>query len=297
MLTDEELALVAALAENATLRGASKALALPLATVSRRVVALEKRIGEEIYLRKGRLLVPTRAGEVILDRAARAHAAREDLTAALSALREGGGRLTVAASPMFAEIVLPGALAALAERRPDLRIEIRLGHDAAELHAGRIDVALRRGPLGDLSSLRAKKLGRTTMVCVAAARQDLALASDVERRVASLPWVRVGARPEPLVIGWTDRRRRSTSVSPHVTVDSQRVALELVRCGPFAARVNAFLVRDELRDGRLVEVVPEARTTEDVFAVFPDRARPDPRARELVQAVAKVAADARIWDP
>jgi DNA-binding transcriptional LysR family regulator len=81
-----------------------------------------------------------------------------------------------------------------------------------------------------------------------------------------------------------------------VTVDSQAVALELARRGLAVARVNAFLVRDELARGALVDVLPELRTAEDVFAVYPDAGRPDPLVRALVQGALERATALGMWD-
>jgi DNA-binding transcriptional LysR family regulator len=297
MLDDSEVALLSALAESGNLRRAARALARPLATTSRRLIALEQRLGFALYLRRGRLLVATRAGQQLLARARDAQAAREGLVASLRELAEGGAsRLVVTTSPLFAELVLPSALAELARRRPNARIEVRVGHDAASLHEERVDLALRRGPLPPLASLRAKKLGRTTMACLARPdRFDPAV--DAAQRIAAVRWIRVSARAEPFELSWRDGGRvRRHSISPHVTVDSQRAALELVRRGGFAARLNTFLVRDDLERGDLVEVVPEARTIESVFAVFPEGPI-DPRVRELVALVEGAARSLRIWDP
>lgn len=299
MFDDEELHLLAALERAGNLRRAATALGQPPATVSRRLIALERRLGHELYLRKGRQLLPTRAGALILTRAAAALRAREELAAATRALTHGGKTtLTVAASPLFAELVLAEAIAKLRSTHAELRVDVRLGHDVTALHEGKIDVAFRRGPLHEVSSLRAKKLGRTTMVCVAARQPTFDAGAGPEARIRAFPWVRVATRPEPFELRWRVGRGRSVAlaVSPHVTVDSQRVALALVERGPFAARLNLFLVREALAARALVEIAPEARSTEDVFAVYPEQRSRDSVARELVACVASVAAAAGLWD-
>ncbi|MBL9026500.1 MAG: LysR family transcriptional regulator [Myxococcales bacterium] len=287
MLSDDELALLTLLHNHCNLRRASRALGRPLATLSRQLVALEARLGHPIYLRNGRALVATRPGQVLLERASRATHAREEVEAAVRSFAGGGPEsLVVATSPLFAELVLADALASFAAKRPNVSVDVHLGHDIRALHEGRIDLALRRGPLADTSSLRARKLGRTTMVCVAAADDGVDLAVPPAARVAPLRWVRVASSRAPLEIRFADgRRRASVVVPPRITVDSQRVALTLVRGGGFAARLNEFFVREGIARGELVEILPEGRTTEDVYAVFPDRRSPDPLVRELVVAI------------
>lgn len=297
--SESDIDLLAALAIGANLRRVARELGEPLSTMSRRLVALEDALGRPLFLRKGRSLVPTRDGELLVERAARAQLARDQMDEALREIEQGGvARLDVATSPLFAELVLPRAIAALVRRHPGLRVNVHLGHDVTALHEARLDVALRRGPLDDVSSVRARKLGRTTIVCVTSARARVDPGLPPEARLSAVPWIRVGARAEPIDLSWRGPRKRARArVAPAVTVDSQRAALALVREGRFAARLNAFLVRDELDAGALVELLPEARTKEDVFALYPERRVPDPRARELVAAVAEAAAAARIWDP
>lgn len=91
----------------------------------------------------------------------------------------------------------------------------------AEPSLGKIDVALRRGPLADVSSLVARKLGRTTMVCVASRDVELDRRSSVESRIAAARWLRVGASSgavalrgrirEPTAMHPQERRARSNA--------------------------------------------------------------------------------------
>jgi DNA-binding transcriptional LysR family regulator len=263
-----------------------------------RLSDLEAKLGHEVFLRRGRALVATPFGLALT---ARARAAVDALVVADHTAVEGAmaadRRIVVATSPLFAERVLPRALARLAELRPHVRVEVRTSHDYADLHGEHVDVALRRGPLADSTSLRARRLGRTTMICVALPALSPSGASPVEERCRALPWIRVGPRLEPFVLGVAGRRgMKEVSLVPRFAVDDQRVALDLALHGLGATRVNLFLAREHLESGDLVEVVPEARSVEDVFAVWPARTSTTPLARELVARVSEAATAARIWD-
>ena len=293
-----DLKLLAAFAGEANLRRAALSLSMPRSTLARRLSELEVKLGHEVFLRRGRSLVATPFG---LTLTARARAAVDALVLADHTAVEGAmaadRRLVVATSPLFAERVLPQALARLAEVRPHVRVEIRTSHDYADVHQEHVDVALRRGPLADSTSLRARRLGRTTMVCVALPTLAPRVAGPVEERCRALPWIRVGARLEPFVLSLAGRRgKKEVSLVPRFAVDDQRVALDLALRGLGAARVNLFLARDHLASGDVVEVVPEARSAEDVFAVWPTRTSTTALARELVTRVGEAATAARIWD-
>ena len=83
---------------------------------------------------------------------------------------------------------------------------------------------------------------------------------------------------------------------PRVTADSQRLVLDLVRRGLGVARVNAFMMREALSEGTLVEVLPELRSSEDVFAVYPRRAPSKTVIRDLLSALTEVCRRAEVWD-
>jgi DNA-binding transcriptional LysR family regulator len=86
------------------------------------------------------------------------------------------------------------------------------------------------------------------------------------------------------------------TLSPRLAADSQRLVLELVRRGAGVARVNAFLVREELASGALVEALPEARSTEDVFAVYPRRRTPKASVREFLAQLVATCRELKLWD-
>ncbi len=295
---EEALRLLAAFAGDANLRRAAGELGLPRSTLSRRLADLEQRLGQALCLRRGRTLTLTAFGERLAAHAKAARDALRELESAALEAAAGGRSITIATSPLFAEMVLPSALAAVCARHAGLRVGVTLSHGYADLFAGRVDVALRRGPLPDSASLNAKRLGRLSMACVASRRLPRSAAPRADDRARALPWVLVGASLEPFTLRLPlDGRVAGVVLTPLVAVDSQRVALELALRGLGAARVNVFLARDHLACGELVDVLPEARSVESVFAVYPRRARPDLVVRDLVAAVAERCRELDIWDP
>jgi DNA-binding transcriptional LysR family regulator len=185
---------------------------------------------------------------------------------------------------LFAELVLPEAFALLERERPGVRIEVRLGHGYEELFAGGIDVALRRGPLADSTSLLARKLGPLSQVVVLSPK----LAQTAS--LAELPWIQVGPRLEPMAVPG-----ERSLVSPRLAVDSQRVALALAQKGLGVARLNLFLVRDALARGELVELLTTRRSVEDAYLVTPRRTRPSALVRDFITAVVAAGKAADIW--
>lgn len=297
-LDDDALRLLASFAGHGNLRRAATELGLPRSTVSRRLAALEGRIGQAIFLRRGRVLSATAFGERLVAHAKAARDALADVDSAVREARAGGRSLVIAVSPPFAELVLPAVLPDLCARHPGLRVCVALSHGYADIFDDRVDLALRRGPLPSSASLAARRLGKLAMLCVGSPSLAAPGAGPVEDRARELPWIRVGQSLEPFALELaTPRGRRSVSVTPRLAVDSQRLALEFVRGGLGVARVNAFLARPWLARGELVEVLPEGGATETVFAVYPRRTPPDVEARDLVARVIDRCRLLDIWEP
>lgn len=290
--TLDELKLLSAFADGATLRAAAATLALDKSTLSRQLQRLEERLGEALFLRRGRALTLTRLGAAVVGRARELVQGLDDLGALVEATSDRP--LVVSTSPLFAELVLPGVLREVRQRHPRVRIAVQVTQDYGELFDQRLDVAVRRGPLPGSDSLRARRLGDSTMVVVAHPALGLPSApGDADVRAA--PWIRVGSMLEPLRLVLKGRRG-TLLVTPALAVDSQRAAVELVSRGVGVARVNEFFVREALGSGRLIEWLPAARSREGVFAVWPRSRRPVPAARTFVQALVAQVPSAGVLD-
>lgn len=134
---------------------AAERLGLTQPAVSARLRALEERIGRPLLLRRGRRLVPTAAGEELLERARPLLALAEDLQ---SWIRDAGrleaGRLRLGADGPFGVMPL---VAAFRHRYPRVTVELRIGNTArvgAELREGVTDAAvvMLDGPADDLAT-------------------------------------------------------------------------------------------------------------------------------------------------
>ena len=91
-------------------------------------------------------------------------------------------------------------------------------------------------------------------------------------------------------------RRSEIPVVPRYSVDSQKLALSLAEAGLAVTRVNTFAARGALDRGRLVEVFPEARRTEGVWAVMPATRAARPVVREFITCLLEVTAELNVWD-
>jgi DNA-binding transcriptional LysR family regulator len=154
-----DLELAQRIARAGTLSGAARALGVDQTTASRRLAALERRLGVALFDRVGGRLAPTPALAAVLDRL---QAMDEDASVALAAMRrseaEMQGLVRVASVGfVLAQIVAP-ALGPFARAHPGVAIALHADDQLARFDRREADIAVRLGRTGD-DSARVRKVG------------------------------------------------------------------------------------------------------------------------------------------
>ncbi|CAB3655829.1 LysR family transcriptional regulator [Trinickia soli] len=112
--------------------------------ISMQLRKLESQAGQRLFQRKGRGLVLTEAGDVLLQYARRVLALNDELGAALGAVdTRSAVRLGIAQD--FADVILQDLLSRYAVVRPRVQVEIKAGRNfefAADVASGKLDVAV-----------------------------------------------------------------------------------------------------------------------------------------------------------
>ncbi|HEV8674250.1 MAG TPA: selenium metabolism-associated LysR family transcriptional regulator [Methylomirabilota bacterium] len=122
-----QLEAFAKVAETRSFSRAAEALRLTQSTVSEHVRLLEDEVGTRLLDRLGRETVPTRAGELLYGYAQRLLALRTDAQQALQQfLGQVSGTLTVGASTIPGEYVLPPLIGTFREKYPQVSIALRI---------------------------------------------------------------------------------------------------------------------------------------------------------------------------
>jgi len=155
----DDLMLFARVAESGSFSRAAERVQLPKSTVSRRIAALEKRLGERLLQRTTRKLVITEFGQGVLDHA-RALSEEVDaaLAFALSRQARPSGRLRVSMPGDFASTALERPLAAFIRDFPEVSLELDLSPRRVDLIGENFDLAIRMGTLPDDTQLTARRL-------------------------------------------------------------------------------------------------------------------------------------------
>lgn len=251
-------------------------LGLPKSTVSRRLAALEQRLGERLLLRTTRRQALTEFGQQLLGHA-RQVADEVEAVAALSAHRQAApsGRLRVSMPADIANVVLSDALVAFVALHPAITLELDLSPRRVDLLGEGFDLAVRVGDLPDDGLLAARQLKVLSNGLYAStdylaehgapeAPQELLM-----HKAVCLP----GAEGKPLA--WRLTKGGDTwegSPPTRLMANSPELLIRLARGGAGVAVVPDDFALPEVRQGRLQRVLPEwCAPSHTAWAVFPGR--------------------------
>jgi DNA-binding transcriptional LysR family regulator len=205
---------------------AARALGTQQSTVSRRVAALEQRLGAALFDRQPGGLELTRLGRRVQAQAEPAEAALQGVTDLVSEEeREVAGVVRVALTETTASLfVIPHVLPGLLAMHPRLEVDLVTGNHASDLRRREADIAVRffLERRGDLVTRRVARMPTGVL----AHRRLVARLSRVSP--AQWPWVSVWrASGSALEESWVER----FGPRPRLTTNSFHAQFELVRAG------------------------------------------------------------------
>ncbi len=278
-----------------SLSGAARELGLTPSAVSRIVARIEARLGVRLMVRTTRQLRLTEEGEAYARAARRILADIDETEAALADRANPRGRIRVSASMAHGRLVIVPLLGEFVARYPDIEVEMELSDEIADVLGGRVDVAIRFGPLAD-SPLTARRLGETGRNVIASpaylARHGTPRvpADLANHNCLDFSFRRI----EP---GWPFReegRDYMLEVKGNITANNGETLVQLAAQGVGITRVGNFHIdeanaRGEFASGALVPLLeafnPQDR--ESIHAVFVGGANTPARVRVFVDFLAE----------
>ena len=279
--------------------GAARALGLSVAAVSKQVRALEDRLGVRLLQRTTRQVRLTEAGQRFHERCQRILADLEDAEREVAERQATArGRVRVSAPMSFGQRHLGPVVSAFLDGHPDVAIDLVLDDRFVDLLAEGFDVAVRIAELRD-SSLVARRLCASRRVLCAApaylAQHGTPASPDelAAHRCIGYAYMASGC-------DWpfgTPGGRRLVRVHGPVMSNNGDVLRVLVLDGCGIALLPTFLVADDLRDGRLREVLPDQLDGDPaVWVVQPTRRHVPLAVRAFVEFLVTRFAGCAPWD-
>lgn len=278
-----------------SLSAAARELGLTPSAVSRIVARIEARLGVRLMVRTTRQLRLTAEGEAYARAARRILADIDETEAALADRANPRGRIRVSASMAHGRLVIVPLLGAFVARYPDIEVEMELSDEVADVLGGRVDVAVRFGPLVD-SPLTARRLGETGRTVIAS--PDYLARHGTPRVPADLARHNCldfsFRRIEP---GWPFRengRDYMLAVKGSISANNGETLVQLAAQGVGITRVGNFhiddsLARGEFPNGALVPLLEafNPNDRESIHAVFVGGANTPARVRVFVDFLAE----------
>lgn len=245
-------------AEERSFRRAAAHLGVSPAAVSKAVAKLEEDLGVRLLTRSSRHVALTAEGEIFLGRCREVIAGVRGARDVVShARRAPHGEVVVTLPFILAPLVAP-ALSEPAARYPRLTFRLRLSDRISRMVDEGIDVALRIGDLGD-SSLVRRLLRRTRWVTVAApsylARRPAPASPAKLAGHNCLRFVAPNGRPREWSFRGTDAAPERMPVEGNLLVDHGEFLVQAARSGMGVCQVLDFMIEDDLREGRLIEIL------------------------------------------
>jgi len=261
--------------EHGSFTRAGRALGIGQSTVSFHVRALEEAAGVRLLDRGGGQVRATAAGKKLVGYARRITALGDEARARLRAEGQGeAGEVTLAASTIPAEYLLPAVLARFRRAHPGvgLRVDVSDSRRAvAALLAHDVDIALVGSRPRD-RRLVVTAFAHDEIVAVAAGRPDLASAPLIVREE--------GSGTQAAVAGIL--ARRAPDGPPLLTVGSSEAAKRCALAGLGVTFISRLAVGDELAAGTLSVVeVPGTPLRRSLWAARLRAATPSAAARAL----------------
>ena len=287
----DDLLLFARVMEAGSFSRAAERVHWPKSTVSRRIAALEARLGEKLLLRTTRKLSLTDFGAGVLEHA-RAVAAEVDgaLALALHRQQKPSGRLRVSMPADFAERVAAGMLAEFALAYPEVQLELDLTPRRVDLVGEGVDLAIRMGQMDEDSQLTARKLATTDWGLYASpdylARVGEPLLPQALDSMHGLMLLTRNGEPVP----WWLQREGSEPVlarpAQRTLANSPSLLAQLALSGVGIAGVDRLLVRHSVALGTLQRLLPDWQLPgSSCWAVFPERRLMPLRTRVFLEAM------------
>lgn len=271
---------------------ASRYLGVPKSRLSRRVAALEERLGVRLLQRTSRRLTVTPVGQLFYERCQAVISVSESASEVVQqAIGQPIGTLRLSCPITLAQFWLTPLLPKFMSAFPRVNLSLTATNRQIDVVEEGFDIALRvrRAPLSN-SSLVVRRLGQTIDVLVAS--PSLLAVNGTPASPADLKnWPTLALPGAADHLTWELKRATETSqtqINPRLVSDDM-FALRLAALEGIGIALLPKLICDaDLRQGRLERVLPDwGCAPSEIQATFPTRRGMLPAVRALIDFLAE----------
>lgn len=281
-------------AKHGSFAAAARVLGSAPSTLAKAVLRLEESLGVKLFHRTTRQVSLTPDGDRLYQRCQRVLAEIEELHADAAGTRATpAGTLRIDIPIVYGRRVLLPVLARLKRQHAGLELDVRFSDAYVDLIKDGIDLAVRVGPLHDSSLVARRFASMSLLLCASPAylaqRGEPATLRALERHDAVLFRLPSTGRDRP----WQfSQRGQAVTLHPRsqVRLNDGEAIVQAALLGLGVAQLPDHIVGDELRAGRLVELLPSLRPAPmPISAVYPSQRLLPPRVRVVLEAFMALA--------
>jgi DNA-binding transcriptional LysR family regulator len=271
IMTDlNEIQIFAQVVSQGSFTSAATILGLTKSTISRKISALEKRLGVRLLTRSTRQLHLTEEGELFFKRCQRLMSDLEEAELLLSSSQENvTGHLSIVMPIELGQLVLGRVMGEYLQQYPDVTIKAELSTREVDMLGEGVDLMFRLG-LGQDSSLISRQVVSSRPIVVASPAY-------IERR--GRPKSPADLEKHECIAGklqvWTFTKDGvEKTIKPSGVFKSNNITCvrEVALTGLGIARLPPFLVTDALQEGRLVRLLENWDSADSrIYALYPNR--------------------------
>ena len=257
--------------ELGSFRAAAKALNLSPSVISYHISQLEKQFEVALMYRSTRKLSLTDHGKKLFESAKKMIEAADEATDLLTGkAQEPFGKLVITAPAAFSQGLLINDIANFAKQNLKVELLINFTDRQQDLIANGIDIAIRVGHLKD-SVLKSRKITEINRKLVATPEYiESKPIPKTPRDVRNWDWIRFAGVSATRVFTAKNGKREKISFESRIIVDNADAQCQFVKAGLGLGTPPLFLIENDLKTGRLVEVLPTWRVDPlSVYGVWP----------------------------
>jgi DNA-binding transcriptional LysR family regulator len=288
------LPIIVAVARRGGFALAAAELGMSPSAVSHAVRLVEERVGQPLFARTTRSVSLTEAGKALVETAA---PALQDIAERMDRIRSVKGKpsglLRINASNIAIPLAVTPVVAAMAERYPDITVEVFADQGLVDIVGEGFDAGIRLGEMiaQDMVAVRLTPPFKAVIVAspayIGRRGRPRSVADLANHNCIGYRLVRSGA-----LYRWDlaeDGKDVVMETGGTAIVTDSLAAIDLALAGVGLAYMFEPLARADLAAGRLVQVLPQSAIEEPgLFLYFPRRAAMAPKLRAFIDTAQEI---------
>ncbi len=261
---------------------AAKKEGVSTAAISRQIAGLESELKVELLQRTTRLVTLTEIGAEYYQHAKKALTQLDEAEKEISESRdEPSGLLHVTSSRYFADKYLLPRIAEFMALYPKLQIKIELAERFPDLKDENIDIIFGVSMEGPPTLVRRRVATTRYVLCASKAYLEKYGEPKVPADLSTHRYITHSMRKPDNVVAF--KNNKEVYVKPILWLNDSRAMSECAIEGMGIVRLHDYIVASALKDGRLIEILPEySERSQPVYLYYQKRRFLQPKIRRFI---------------